>query len=120
MMKKFYYNSRPLSFAVFSFLFYQMIYRPPFNSEDFTTSCLVFAAIMAWTAIITYKDQKNSRGLLIFYLITSVLIPTIGIMFTGVLPLQPVWHPFLLGLLLFSVPCLIYWISAASRRRRSC
>jgi hypothetical protein len=119
-MKKLYNKSRPLLFAIFSFTFYYVIYRPQYRSEDFTTACLVFSSILAWTAIITLIEEEKSRGVMAVYIAIAILIPIVGIQVFEVLPLQPVWHPFLLGLLGFSVPCLMLWVTASARSRRKC
>jgi hypothetical protein len=62
----------PLVVAVFSFVFYQALYRPRPHSLDMAAALLLFFTALAWSALI-FLSQERRHWLRFVYLSLAVL-----------------------------------------------
>lgn len=114
-MKKVLNRLAPLFFAMFSFLFYILIYRPPIKSMGFTTACLVFCAALCWSAVIILFHRRQNV-LMYTYVAISLLIPLLLLEAFHLLPLDRLWHRTILGLLIVSTISLFIFMTCRSPR----
>jgi len=73
MMKIFLERSFPLAIAIFSFIFYQILYHPPNYSLEMTTSVLLFFTALAWSALV-FLSQGRRHWLRYLYALSAVLL----------------------------------------------
>jgi len=73
MKKLLWQMSFPALFALFNFLFYQLLYRPPWPSLDMVVSLLLFFIALAWSALI-FLSLERRHWLRYFYSALSVLL----------------------------------------------
>lgn len=96
--KKFITNLSPLLIALSSFLFYIIIYKPGFKSEDFTTALLVFFTVLGAVAIIIFHT-KATRVLFLLYITASLILPAILLFFVKLSKVHSTLHPITLGIM---------------------
>ena len=63
----------PLAVAVFSFVFYQALYRPPLHSLEMAASVLLFFTALAWSAMI-FLSLERRHWLRFLYALLAVLM----------------------------------------------
>jgi hypothetical protein len=73
MMKLFLERTFPLAIAIFSFIFYQIVYHPPRHSLEMTTSVLMFFTALAWSAMI-FISREDHYWLRYLYALAAVLL----------------------------------------------
>jgi len=90
----------PLFFAVVSFSFYMVIYRPSPGSEDFITALMVLCAALAWSAILTLTKEKK-QWVLYLYVLIAITFPLLMALFLN--EFNMLWHSAALGLIVLAV-----------------
>jgi hypothetical protein len=70
----------PFGFAMFSLLFYMLLYHPAPGSEDFITGLLVFFAAMGWSAAVLLGKEKNQTVYFI-YISLVIIFPLLIVLF---------------------------------------
>ena len=105
----------PLLFALFSFLFYLLLYRPSLGSEDFITGLLVFFTAMAWSAVIILTKEKNQTVYYI-YISIAVVFPFLIVLFFK--HANTLWHMVIIALYLIAVVGLRLYISSYFKRKK--
>ena len=73
MMKIFLERSFPLVIAIFSFIFYQILYHPSSHSLEMITSVLMFFTALAWSALI-FISRERRHWLRYLYALSAVLL----------------------------------------------
>ena len=99
---------RPLLFALFSLLFYMLLYHPPLGSEDFITGLLVFFAAMGWSTVILL-DKEKKRAVYYIYLAPVVVFPLLIVLFFKHANIP--WHLAIIALYLIGMLGLRLFVS---------
>ena len=84
-MKKILEKVFPLAIAIFTFIFYQILYHPPYHSLEMATSLLMFFAVLAWSAMI-FLSRERRHWLRFFY---SLLAVSLSILLVEVIRFFP-------------------------------
>ncbi len=63
----------PVILALFSFIFYQLLYRPPWHSLEMIVSVLLFFTALAWSALI-FLSMERRHWLRYLYALIAVLL----------------------------------------------
>lgn len=98
----------PLFFAVVSFSFYMVLYRPSPGSEDFITALMVFCAALAWSAVLILTKEKK-QWVLYLYVVTAIIFPLLMALFVN--EFNIVWHTVALGLIALAVVGLRLYVT---------
>jgi hypothetical protein len=114
-MKKRMTNFWPLLFALFSILFYLLLYHPSLRSEDFVTGLLVFFTALAWSAVIILTKEKNQTVYYI-YISIAVVFPFFIVLFFK--HANTLWHMVIICLYLIAVVGLRLYISSFFKRKK--
>ena len=102
MMKIFLERSFPLMIAIFSFIFYQILYHPHRHSLEMITSVLMFFTAVAWSAMI-FLSRERRHWLRFLYalsaaLLSILLVEVIRLFPEGLLFLRMIYGFNLLGI----------------------
>ncbi len=98
----------PLFFAVVSFFFYMVIYRPSPGSEDFITALMVFCAALAASAMLTLTKEKK-QWVLYLYISIALIFPLLMALFLN--GFNTLWHMAALGLIVLALVTLRLFIT---------
>jgi len=98
----------PLFFAVVSFCFYMVIYRPSIGSEDFITALMVFCAALACSAVLILTKEKK-QWVLYLYISIALIFPLLMALFLN--GFNILWHMAALGLFVLGVAALRLFIA---------
>lgn len=108
----------PLLVGIAGFLLYIILYTPAVGSRDFVTAILVFWACLGWSAAIIFRSgsAEGRRFIFILYMGIAVICPILTVFL--VKNADPLWHLLTVGLDLFGLTGLIFFVAAYYQRKR--
>jgi len=99
----------PFFFALFSFLFYIVVYKPPVKSGDFVTALLVFFAALGSSGIIIFLKEE-CHGIVYLYASAAVIFLLLTLLVCK--ESRDPWHMVLVGLIVLAFVYLKFFVSS--------
>lgn len=96
----------PISFALLSFVFFEILYQPDLWSVDFITGLMVFSGALGSSAVIVFL-KENRRLLLYLHLAVAFLFPILMVVFLE--KFNPLWHSILMGIQFLGTAFALYY-----------
>jgi hypothetical protein len=108
-MKIFLERSFPLVIAIFSFVFYQILYHPPRHSLEMTTSMLMFFTALAWSAMI-FLSRERQHWLRFLYSLLAVLLSILLVEVIRLFPVDLLLQRMLCGFNLLGIAMIEFYL----------
>jgi hypothetical protein len=106
----------PLLIAIFSFGFYQILYRPYLHSLEMIVSVLMFFTALAWSALIFLSRERRHR-IRFLYSLLAVLLSIILVEFIRFFPKSLLLQRLLCGFNLLGIALIEFYLHILRKKQ---